>query len=172
MPDGPQGRGGGADEPAELFRRLRERLFRGTAASYGLEPETRVWGVAMEMGYPEGTALVACLSDGRAQLSFSHGGALLGGGEHESVRLRAKAIVEAADRFLAHAARADELPLPLEDHVHTYFLTDDGVLVAETSQRAMEPGHHELSPLLHAGQTVVTELIRIARAQERGEPPE
>jgi hypothetical protein len=88
------------------------------------------------------------------------------------VRLRARAIVREAERFLGLAERADGQPLPREGRVHTYFLTDTEVLVAETSQRALERGRHELSPLLHAGQTVVTELIRIAGAQERGEPPE
>lgn len=161
-----------SDEAATLFWSLREKLFGGTAASHGLEPETRVWAVVVEIGYPEGAATVACLADGRAQLLFSHGGAVLGGGEHESVRLRAEAIVREADRFMERAERADDRELPAEGRVHTYFLTDAEALVVETSQRALDPGQDAMSPLLHAAQTVVTELIRIARAQERGEAPE
>ena len=160
-----------SEEAAALFWRLREKLFGGTAASLGLEPETRVWAVVVEIGYPEGTALVACMADGRAQLLFSHGAAVLGGGEHESVQLRAQAIVREADRFIELAERADGRELPREGRVNTYFLTDSETLVAETSQDALEPGHEPLSPLLHAAQTVITELIRIAHAQEHGEPP-
>lgn len=157
-----------SEEAAALFWRLREKLFGGTAAAYGLAPETRVWAVVVEIGYPEGAATVACLADGRAQLLFSHGGAVLGGGEHESVRLRAKAIVGEAERFVGLAEPAGDRPLPPEGRVHTYFLTDAEVLVVETSQRALEPGHEALSPLLHAAQTVVAELIRVAREHEGG----
>ena len=165
------GRGGGATDPAAVFRRLRERLLRGTAASHGLEPEGRVWAVVVEVGYPEGTATVACLADGRASLLFSHGGAMLGGGEHESVQLRAAAIVREAERFVMLAQPAKRQPLPREGRVSTYFLTDTEILVADTSHQALQRGRHELSPLLHAAQTVITELIRIASAQERDEDP-
>ena len=161
-----------SEEAGSPFFRLREKLFDGTAASPGVAPENGVWAVVVEIGYPEGTATVACLADGRAQLLFSHGGAVLGGGEHESVQLRAKAIVGEAGRFVHLAEPADGWPLPPEGRVHAYFLTDAGVLVARTSQRALEPGHEALSPLLHAVETVATELIRIARAHRSGEPPE
>jgi hypothetical protein len=112
---------------------------------------------------------VACLADGRAELLFSNGGAVLGGGQHESVQLRASAIVREAERFVGLAETAHDFPLPRAGRVTAWFLTDEAVLVAETSQVALEPGQHALSPLLHAGQTVVTELVRIASAQEQGE---
>jgi hypothetical protein len=172
MSDGTGAEQPGADRPAEPFWRLREKLLGGTAASHGLEPELRVWGVVMEMGYPEGVATVACLADGRAQILFSHGGAVLGGGAHESVQLRARAIVSEAERFSHLAEPADDRSLPRQGRLRTYFLTRTGVLVAESPQQALERGQDELTPLLHALQTVVTELIRIAGAQERGEQVE
>jgi hypothetical protein len=169
MPDDTRDRDGAAKDPAQWFLSRRERLLQGTGPSQGLEPEGRVRAVVIELGYPEGTTSIACLADGKAELLFSNGGAVLGGGQHESVQLRASAIVREADRFVALAEPAEHHPMPGPGRVLTWFVTDEETLVVETSHGAAEPGQHELSPLLHAGQTVLTELIRIASAQEQGE---
>lgn len=157
------GEQGGSQQPAEVFRRFREKLLRGTAASLGLEPEGRVWGVVMEMGYPEGTVLLACLADGSAELYLSHGGGLLGGGEHESVRMRAKPIVDEAERFISEAEPVETEATPVAGRVVFRFLTDEQTFAADVDERRLANEDHELSPLYRAGQAVIAELAWISQ---------
>jgi hypothetical protein len=135
----------------------------------GLEPSEEhpnVWGVVMDLGYPEGTATVVGLSDGTTSLYTSSGGGVIGGGAHPPV-------VEATMRWLLIAEdavgaldSATEFPLPDANHVAFAVLTFGGAYRGAATEEALRDEEHSLAPLFHAGHDVVTELRRADEAAQ------
>src|SRR4051812_36845531 len=77
---------------ASAYDGLRMQAIKGSRSEFGLRATSAdrpVWAVLMETGFPEGTATLASMSDGSSSLYFSGGGGIIGGGEHENVRLAA-----------------------------------------------------------------------------------
>ena len=89
----------------------------------------------------------------------SGGGGILGGIDHQTVRTASIKFVETAADFVDHMEVVTEYPLPGADNVKFYLITPNGVFTTEEiNADLLASGDHELSPLFHAGNDVITEL--------------
>jgi hypothetical protein len=144
---------------ADTRAAMRQRLLTGSAADFHIAlPKGRsVWGVVMEMGYPnDATVSVIALADGHASISLSTAPDVISGGDREAVRKAALHVTEAAEEAAPHLAKAKSFPAPKLDEVTFYLLTRDGVVTETATQEELAGGAHPLSPLFMAAQDVIT----------------
>jgi Flp pilus assembly protein TadD len=120
--------------------------------------EAPVWGILMEFGYPGASVTLFALADGHTSLYYSHGGGVLGGGLHESVRQAVTPFIEMANRCFKHLTPAESFPVPAAEHTTFYALTDSGVFTGGGRTDDLGDDQHPLSPLYHAGHEVLTQL--------------
>jgi hypothetical protein len=155
-----------ARSPADTMRELRERLLRGSAAQFSIEPAGAVWGVLMEMGHADAAVTPVALNDGTASLYFSWGGGVIGGGPHPSINASARRTVAMAACELSKLSPTAAFPLPAVGEVKFYVLTTGGVLTAAAREETLGAGEHPLSALFYAGHDVITALREVT--EERG----
>lgn len=148
---------------ADIYQELRDGALRTDPAKLGLKAagSTRVWGVLMETGDPDGVITLATISDGAVSLYFSNGGGIIGIGEHEEPRKAGLALVSAAPEYLKYANPATAFPLPNPGHTRFYFMTYDGILAADALEEELGKEQSPLSPLFFKAQEVITQA-RIA----------
>ena len=155
------GSGKVAPDPVEMSRRLREQALTVRPDELGLAPTTarqHVWGVLMELGYPQAVATLVALGDGTTSLYISTGGGIIGAGEHPPVRAAAERFLGAIESHLAGFQPAAETPLPQTGRVRFYVRTFTDTLGAEADEQDLGHGRHQLSPVFHAGHAVITEM--------------
>jgi hypothetical protein len=158
-----------AKEAAAMSRTLRDKALSVTAAELSLAPtEARlnVWGVLMELGYPQAVATLAVFADGTSSLHISTGGGVIGAGEHTPVRDVAEKFLFAAQGLVANFERAGETPFPESGRVRFYIRTFDGTLTAEAAEQDLRTNHHKLGPLFHAGHAVITQMRLISERRD------
>jgi hypothetical protein len=137
---------------------LRDNLLRSSPKEMGLSGEdakAKVWGVLMEVQFPEGgvaTLVFAC--DGTASL-YTSGGGILGG---YIARTEAKRFVVEAEKHLANMKPTKSFPYAEVGRIKFYVLTQDGVYTAEGDEEELVREEHSLSPLFLAGNDVLTVL--------------
>jgi hypothetical protein len=150
--------------PDAVFLGLRKRLIALTPAEIGLDPGYPVWGALMELGSPEGVVSLAAVADGTTSLTFSSGGAILGAGEDQQVRLAAEAFLAAVEENLERLGPVSgpDLPLPEEGHAHFHALTSQGLRTGQAAVADIARREDRLLVLYEAGQEVLTQL-RLAR---------
>lgn len=144
-----------------IYSALRTQALTGSRTTFSLDPsptDAPVWGVLMEIGYPEGMATLLSMSDGSASLYFSGGGGVIGGIGHENVRRAATAFVRLANVHRSSMNTTKTFPLPRAGRTIFYALTDSGVFTAEADENALGEEQHTLSHLFYGGQDVITEL--------------
>jgi len=152
-------------DPAAASRKLREMALSVTAADLKLEPiEARphVWGVLMELGYPEAVATLAVFADGTSSLYISTGGGVIGAGEHKAVREEAEKLLSVTETHVADFERAAETPYPKPGRVRFYVRTFRTTLTAEADEQDLGHLRHKLSPVFHAGHAVITQMRLIS----------
>lgn len=178
--DPAHGRVRSSSHTPDTLKTLRNRLFRGTASSHGIDSKLPVWGVVMEEGLGRGSyyTLVA-LADGTGSIYFSNGGGVIGGKGVPAINAAARRMVERAAKDLAPCANGDracfrERPVlqpekhfgpPGTENVRFYVLTPRGVFssVAMKSQLANKSGPGW--PLFYAGHEVMTGLREASERQ-------
>ncbi|MHC4415713.1 MAG: hypothetical protein ACYS0G_10545 [Planctomycetota bacterium] len=144
---------------AEIFRDLRGQVLELKATTLGLPPDAPApLAVLMETGYPEAVATLVAVADGSASLYFSNGGGIIGGGEHEPVRAACASFIDLAARSGADLPATDEFPLPARGSVRFYVVTTAGVRTAEAVEDDLGHDRHELSPLFHGAQELITAI--------------
>jgi hypothetical protein len=156
-------------DPAAMARRLRENALSVTAADLSLAPiEARphVWGVLMEMGYPDAVATLAVFADRSASLYISTGGGVIGAGEHKPVREEADRFLSIVESHIADFERADETPYPKRGRVRFYVRTFQTTLTAEADEKLLENRLHQLSPVFIAGHAVLTQMRLISERRD------
>jgi hypothetical protein len=132
-------------------------------ATVGLHPSAelpRVWGVLMEMGFPDGAATIVSLADGTTSLYTSEGGGVIGGGEHAPVAAassRLLAEAEATETGLSPAESVD-VHLPPAGIVSFVVLGYSGTQIGAADEQELASMQHPLSRLYAAGQDVITAL--------------
>lgn len=144
-----------------MSRNLRQQALSVAASDLKLTPtEARlhVWGVIMDLGYPQAVATVAVFADGTASLYISTGGGVIGAGEHRPVREAAEKLLAIAEAHIADFEPAAETALPPGGRVHFYIRTFNGTLTAEADEQGLGRGPHKLSPVFHAGHAVITQM--------------
>jgi len=161
------------EDPATASRRLRETALSVTAAHLNLAPiEARphVWGVLMELGYPQAVATLAAFADGSVSLYISTGGGVIGAGEHKPVREEAERLLSLAETHVADFERADETPYPEPGRVRFYVRTFHTTLTAEADDQDLGHLRHKLDPVFHAGHAVITQIRLISEGRIVGGP--
>jgi hypothetical protein len=159
-------------DPAEMSRKLRGQALSVGHDELGLAPtEARqhVWGVLMELGYPQAVATLVVLGEGTTSLYISTGGGIIGAGEHPPVRAAAEGLLAATEGHLAGFQPVAETPLPQTGRVRFYVRTFGGTLGAEADEQDLGHGRHMLSPVFHAGHAVITEMRLVSEEQQRAE---
>lgn len=153
---------------ADVNGELRLQMLRATPQDLGLEVSPgEPYAIVMDIAYPQAVAsLVAALS-GDASIYFSTGGGVIGGGQHESVRVAAMSLLREAAKHLAQLATAsDGSSYPAAGTVRFYVSTPEGRRFAEVSEQELQEGQHPLSPLYMAGQNVITALRTVTGTRE------
>jgi hypothetical protein len=138
---------------------LRAEALSRSARDLGItvsQEHPNVFGILMELGYPQATATLAVFAEGSTSLYFSSGGGVIGAGRHDAVRkTHGPFFAEAEDR-LGEFALASDTPLPDTDRVRFYLRTFRGTLTAEAGDQDLAYNRHPLSVLFHAGHAVIT----------------
>ncbi len=148
-------------EPVDVVKDLRTRVLSMSPADLGLSPSQQlpnVWGILMEIGYPETLAGLVVLADGTSSLYLGHGGGFIGGGEHASVRTASARFLSVADRYHAGLQATRTFPYPDVGRVKFYVLTFSGILFADADEEELVQKAHKLAELFYAGHGVLTEL--------------
>jgi len=157
------------DEPAEIYLDLRSKALGVDPAAIGLAPSEeleRVYGVVMDLGYPEGPATLLGFSDGTTSLYTSSGWGVIGGGEHEVVAEATHRWLMVAEGMIDVFEQNGDSPLPQVGDVAFTVLTYDGPFRAVTQESALENAMSPLTPLFSAGHDVITELRQIEQSRE------
>jgi hypothetical protein len=154
-------------EKEDVYHGLRLQILQGSRKKFGLAPaanRNEPWGVVMDWGLARGSATVTALSDGSASIYLSSGGGSIGGGQsHESIRKAAQNAVMLATKLQATMRATTEYPLPTQDQLIFYVLTDASVCTESASVQDVSSHRHALSALGDAMQVIVTEYRQIQK---------
>jgi hypothetical protein len=118
----------------------------------------------METGHHQAVSSLVVFADGTTSLYFSHGGGILGAGEHQQVRAASASFLKTAESLLSHLLAAQETPTPNVGRVRFYVHAVDGLFTAEAGEQDLGEERHVLSPLFHAGHGVITQIRLISEA--------
>ena len=147
-------------DPAEEYVKFREAAFSASWRKLGFAPTAKnpnVWGVIMEVGYPQTVVTLVCYINGLVNFYFGNGGEINGGGEHEAVRMKAEEFILGAETFLKKLNLTRHYPLPEINRVRFYALTFSGLYTTQANQ-TIDRDTHELFPLFRAGHEVIAAL--------------
>jgi hypothetical protein len=155
----------------EAFLGLRNRALTVTAAELGLEPdpETPIYGVIMETGYPQAVATLVCLRDGTVSLYLSTGGGVIGSGEHESVRAASFEMLSITNRyaqaFISACTAVSTFALPGTGDVVFYLLANGAVHQAKCREKALAAQSDPFSALFNNCHAVLSEVRKIEESR-------
>lgn len=156
-------------EPAEDYQEQRNTaLSPNVWRKLSLAPtekNPRVWGVYMEIGYPNAAVSLYCLINGTVTMFFGSGGGFTGMGEHESVRMKAEEFILAAETNLKKLNKTKNFPLPEVNRVRFYVLTYDGIFTAQDN-RNIANDDHELFSLFRGGHEVIAAIRAVQDAKQ------
>ena len=144
-------------EPAAIAALLRNNVFNLKVEDIGLTLDKcpAVWGVMMELGYPELVISLVVLADGSCSVYLSDGGGAVGCGLYSEVRQVAASMLRVAQRMLSHCQPTFIYPLATDARVRFYLLTGAGVLTTESSRHEMDEGASEMAEVYYAGHSVI-----------------
>lgn len=123
--------------------------------------EGPVFLILMELAVAGGSVMIYAFNDGTTSLYNSKGGALLGFGTKESVRMASRKFLAAAQLLHGKAETVTEFPGPPPHHVAFYFKTFDGARGYMAPGDDLANNKDEMSALFHAGYAVMLELFAI-----------
>lgn len=147
-----------------IFNDLREQIFTLDSEKNGIPPvgNNNVFGVVMDIGFPEGWATIVALSDGNASMYLSGGSGVIGGLNHNDIRETAISMATVADQFVPDCLPTTETPLPISGDVTFYILTTRGIRTMTAREEDLGEQRHALSPLFNKGQEVITLLMLVS----------
>lgn len=120
----------------------------------------------METGYDGAVVTLVALLDGAASIYFSSGGGVIGGAGHTAVRIAARRFAQFAGVHLPEMRACNDFPLPRLGQTTFYVLTSRGVLTASAPEQELGGGSHDLSPLFHLGDYVITQLRMVSEKEQ------
>jgi hypothetical protein len=150
----------------DVYQGLRLQILQGSRKKFSLAPaanRNEPWGVVMDWGMARGSAAVTAVLDGSASIYLSSGGGSIGGRSHESIRKAAQNAVAIAAKLQPTMRPTTDYPLPTQDELIFYVLTDAGVFTQSASVKDVGSHRHALSPLGDAMQVIVTEYRQIQK---------
>lgn len=151
-------RAAGGYDPAYLG--LRTQVLSLTADALAAEAvDAPVFAVLMETGYAQAVASLVGVVDGSTSLYLSNGGGVLGAGEHAHVAEATRGWLDVCRRQIGQLSPTVEaLPPPEVGMTQFLAVTPHGLVAAGAPEQELGAGKHALSPLFHAGQSVLTQL--------------
>jgi len=150
------------DSENNPYLMLRAAALEMKSATLGIETSKNdVFGVIMDWGLEEGTSTLVVFETGDVSMYYSSGGGMIGGITHEEVRKAGEIFLSNCKGFIKNAEVLQDLNLPTKDFVRFYFLTDDGILIAEESMRNFEKGDSKWLELFIAANNVITEFTKV-----------
>jgi hypothetical protein len=156
--------------PAESYTQLREAaLDKNLWRRRNFQPTEKnpnLWGLVMEIGTVHNAVTLVCMVDGSVELYVGNGGGISGGGEKESVRMKAEEFIQAGETFLKKFNPTKNFPLPEVDRVRFYALTYDGILTAQDNKN-MGDEKHPFFPLLRSGSEVIGAMKSVTDANAK-----
>jgi hypothetical protein len=159
------------DDPYTGFRRLALSFDRNKIRITQSPEDGPVWGLIMDIAFPnEGAFTLVAFLDGTCSLYFSSGGAIVGGGGHESVRHAVAAFLATANQLHGNLKPVSDSPLPTKGRVAFYGRTDSGLLWAEAGEEELSAGRHPLSSLYVAGHVVIAQLRKHSKTERQDTP--
>ncbi len=144
-------------DPAKMTTLLRAGVLALGPADIGLTAANTpsVWGVMMEFGDAEVVVSLVALLDGSVSIYLSNGAGVIGCGLHPDVRTAAAKMLRLAEPAMAFCAPAAEQPLPVEQRVCFYLLTQRGILGCDASRADLDEGAVALAELYYAGHGII-----------------
>src|SRR5262245_54540904 len=100
-------------DPAQAMRDLRIAFLSSSAASHGFKPTKeypRVFGVAMDWPVDDTTATIVSALNGSASLYTTATFGIIGGANHEPVRIAAQRFVRNAETYHDEAVPTEAYP--------------------------------------------------------------
>lgn len=158
-----------SESPDNPYYGLRRQLLNTDPKSVGITPSARlprVWGAAIEMTYPNGTATVFGLADGTTSMYTSTGGGVIGGGGYESVAQSTSEWLALTETMLDLLPVDSDTGLPPTNCVTLRAFTYEGHRAVTVAEDDLGHGWHPASPLFHAAHRVISEL-RLIDKQHR-----
>ena len=155
--------------PGGQYSRLRYHAFTIQREQVGIPtppPDSPLWAVLMETGYPNVTETLALVSDGTSSVYMGNGDGVIGGQAYESVRKANAEFIRLANRDRHHFQAVETFPIPAVGFTVFYARTDAGLLFAAGTQESLIEGQHALSELFQAGHEAITQLHIITVEQE------
>lgn len=128
------------------------------------DTESGVFGVVMDIGFPEGSATVVALADGTGSMYTSTGGGVIGGGAHPRVASTARWAVSTARAHLPTFQQSTDLGVPAAGGVRITVLTTVGPRTVVAAEDELGGEQHPASPVFFA----VHEVISAMRVAEQG----
>ena len=144
-----------------MFYGLRKLAIDMTPEDLGISlpaDQTVVFGVVMDWGINGGTASTVAWQTGESSLYLSSGGGVIGGGQEPGIIKAAKLFVLVAQAFLEKAVKTETTPLPAEDEVKFYLLTNKGIYSGSEQMKNFEDSSSPWLKLFEEGNVVLTEL--------------
>ena len=156
--------------PGEMVEKLRSMVLHLNPKDIGLTKENfsrPVFAVMMETGSEDGFFTLSAIADGSTSLYFSHGGGIIGGGEHESVRKASRYLLSVAQPIYEKAQKVTAFPKPDAGEVIFYFITFHGVRSYMAVEDDLGNKKDVWSHLFFAAHKVIAKLRQV---QENAKP--
>lgn len=160
-PQAPQRQASHREMSAELRRAaFAFRMPAGTTPLHDADIDGLVvdWG----LGQGDGFVTIVCMNEGSVSLYFGNGGGIIGGGEHDSVRVVARDALAAAVAVSDTFREVDVVPDPTDGVMRFTILRGGKLLLAEETVERLSEGQGRLAQLSDK----VQELIMAIRMLE------
>ena len=143
------------------YEGLRNMAFSTTPDQLGLElpvDQASVFGVVMDWEMDGATATTVAYLTGDASLYLTTGGGVIGGGQHENVKIAAKQFVTIAQTYFDKSSKTEKQLLPAKHQVNFYLLTNKGLFVGQEEIENLENNSSSWLELFEEGNKVLNEL--------------
>ncbi len=120
--------------------------------------QKKIYGIVMDWDLGEGIATLVSFLPGDASVYLSTGGGFIGGGTHDNVKQSVNAFINKAEKYLADAAKTETTPLPGENGINFYFLTNKGIFVATEHLQNIENNSSKWLDLFEEANKVMSEI--------------
>jgi hypothetical protein len=152
--------------PAESYVEIRNKALASNWRKLGFSPTEKnpnVWGIIMEIGYPQVVVTLIALNNGTVDLYFGNGSGVTGGGAFEYVRQKSDQFFQAAEKALKKLSPTKNFPFPDVDRVRFYVMTFSGILTGQDNKNIANEDR-SLYELFHSGHEVIAALREIDEA--------
>jgi hypothetical protein len=129
------------------------------------DDEILVYGVVLDLDMGEGFMTLACYITGAANLLFSSGGGIRGGGKNPAIGEAGVAFVTSAQEYLIFAKPVVAPLPPAKGHAQFFLLTNKGKFTACEPLRSLEDNSSVWLALFEAGSGVIKEMHRTSVPQ-------